>query len=1016
MAKSKKSRAPSGLSITRKGSVFTFKWKKGESYKKGQKLEYKLGIGKGAKWKKLSIGSSASSKSISISLSGYYPNKTKKLGYIKFRVRGCGAKKSWSKWNTKTYDILIPRKAGSLSFSLSDTYSNVGTFSWKVATDSSERQMFTNIEYQSQLTTSGETNGKKLSWNSKKAGWLSGTGGSEGSHSITEDTAVIATGSHIRWFRIRARGVQGNSDWVYAKHVYALSRAAKINFAKAMPNDVGGISVLVDWTAPSDSRTPIDKTTVQWTISVPKEGLTCSDDASWTDAGVSKDTGGNDRAQFSIDRLVKEDSCLFVRVNNEHDGKITYGTPHTAIIEKLKAPTFTKLDVNMETKKVTITATNNSEVPDSKLAVLFRSSDNPNASILIGVMEHGENIATFDCPYLGEEEDNSFGIYAFQGNHSEYINEEQITEFKVSVNAKSDETWKGGEIPLLAKNVKVASLKEGSVQVTWNWTGDKNEGAIISWTDHIDAWESTDEPSTYTINRLYDGKWNIHGLETGRTWYIRVRLTTGSGENITAGPWSDILSIDLSSAPAIPTLVLSDNVVTESGSVSASWIYVSSDGSRQGYGEICEVEITSSGIRYGDIIAHTNSSQTVMLSPKDIGWKEGSTHFVAARVMSLSGKVSDDWSPAVSITVAEKFTAEIIETNLKDVEVIDDIEEGIKREVLSLTDLPLTAKVKGGGEGITSILAIERASDYHMDRPDESDMDGYMGETIAAVTKDGEGDMVIDQGSLVGALDDGGSYILILTVKDSLGQSAKKSLFFEVHWQHQAFMPSGTLSMDKDRLSASIVLDASDEKEEGDVCDIYRLSADKPELIVSGGVFGEIYIDPYPAFGEWGGYRIVCRTKNGDYITKDNTPAWTDLDDELLHPKGIVIDFDDRRVILPYNVKLDNSWEKDFTRTRYLGGSITGDWNRGVMRNLTAKTDSILIEDRNVIREMRRLSIYPSLCHVRTPDGSSFAADIEVSESRERGTMAASFSLDIKKVDTEGFEGMSQLEWKELKG
>lgn len=291
-----------------------------------------------------------------------------------------------------------------------------------------------------------------------------------------------------------------------------------------------------------------------------------------------------------------------------------------------------------------------------------------------------------------------------------------------------------------------------------------------------------------------------------------------------------------------------------------------------------------------------------------------------------------------------------------------------------------------------------------------------MGETIAAVTKDGEGDMVIDQGSLVGVLDDGGSYILILTVKDSLGQSAKKSLFFEVHWQHQAFMPSGTLSMDKERLSASIVLDASDEKEEGDVCDIYRLSADKPELIVSGGFFGETYIDPYPAFGEWGGYRIVCRTKNGDYITKDNIPAWADLDNELLHPKGIVIDFDDRRVILPYNVKLDNSWEKDFTRTRYLGGSITGDWNRGVMRNLTAKTDSILIEDGDVIREMRRLSSYPGLCHVRTSDGSSFAADIEVSESRERGTMAASFSLDIKKVDTEGFEGMSQLEWKELKG
>lgn len=1016
--KTSKSKRPTGLSISRKGMVFTFKWKKGETYGDGQQLQYMIHSGKKPKWKSIAVSRSETSRAITLAASSFYPASGKKtLSSISFRVRGNAAKvkktnKGWSTWSSKSFDVKFPRKPAAPSFTLSEDYSNVGTFSWSVKISDSDAYVFSSCEYQSLLTTSGETDGSKLSWNDKQTGWKTGTGKDTGSVSITEDTSVIAVDSHTRWFRVRSRGPQGHSDWAYAKHVYSLSQAAVIHSAKAVENGVGGVNVLLSWVAPSSSRTPIDKTTVQWTISTPAENLKCPDDASWNDGNASKDAAGTDMAQFSIDSQVGKDKCLFVRVNTEHDGQLTYGTPFLAITGALSAPTLTSTELDTSTNKATVTATNNSEVLDSQLAVLFRSE---TEDLVLGVIPHGETSVTVQCPELASTEVHAFGVYAFQGSYESVTRPDGLIAYEISANAKSEEVWQGGEVPKAPENVTaVATSISGTVQVSWDWTWDQADGAVISWANHEDAWESTDEPSTYSISSLHASRWNITGLETGVTWYIRVRLTVGSGDAVTYGPWSAAVPIDLSAAPSIPTLVLSKQVITAEETVTASWVYASGDGTAQGYGELCEATIESDGIHYGEILAHTQSAQNLTISASDAGWETGTTHYLCVRVTSASGRVSDGWSPAVSITVAEPLTAALTETSLETVTVTDDADEKITREVLSLTKLPLTATLTGAGAGGTSILVIERAASYHMERPDESEFDGFAGETIAQVSISGEGTLTIDAEDLIGSLDDGASYTLIGTVKDTLGQSAEVRQEYEVHWAHQAGIPIATAVMDRSTYSATITPTAPSSYAEGDVCDIYRLSMDQPELILEGVAFEASYVDPYPAFGEGCGHRVVCRTANGDYITEDNLPAWVDLDEEdgdALYVKELVIDFDGSRVVLPYNVKLDHSWEKDFERTRYLGGHIQGDWNPGVTRDLSAGAESIRTSDTETIRLMRELAEYPGICHVRTPDGSSFAADVEVSESREYNSFAVSFSLEIKRVDAEGFDGMTLAAW-----
>ena len=129
--------------------------------------------------------------------------------------------------------------------------------------------------------------------------------------------------------------------------------------------------------------------------------------------------------------------------------------------------------------------------------------------------------------------------------------------------------------------------------------------------------------------------------------------------------------------------------------------------------------------------------------------------------------------------------------------------------------------------------------------------------------------------------------------------------------------------------------------------------------------------------------------------------------------KKTIIDFGTGRIELDRNLDVDNKWEKDFVETSYLGGSIQGDWNPAVRRSGSSSTCTITLIDEDVIKDMRRLAVFTGVCHVRTPDGSSYAADVQVSESwsHDRGFLIAEYTLDITRVDGDRYDGIRLDEW-----
>lgn len=1012
---------PTGLSINRDGTKYKLTWKRADkNYSRGQQLKHRSnytnskGEKKSTGWTSETISDTATAKSFTHAVANYYPNTTKMLTSVEFEVRGRRAlygkqildpltglyknvvvDEDWSSWATKSFAVLPPN-APTVTATLSDTYWNVTTFSWTTVYSLTDNRPFADCEYQSILVKDcTETDGSKLKWSTGNVGWKTGTTGATGSLTITEDTALISGKSYTRWIRVRSRGAAGYSTWKYGKHVYAAPYKAIIDSASA--NELSnGISAFIKWRSLSDASRPIDSSTVQYMIDTPLAGLVAPA-GSWNDVSVLKDTSGSDAVSFIINDAIGFDECLWLQVVNKHDDDATFEVPSIPNLVKygrLTEPDNVTVTTDPDTFEARITADNNSDVPDAFLAVYYQTATDPSKAFIIGVIPNGQTYCDVQCPdFTGET--IAFGVFAVQGTYTQKTRSDGVTQYVISANMTSDVVWDGGQVPVAPTSVTATATETvGTVRLTWDWTWDAADSADISWSDHADAWESTDEPSIYRIDSIHAAAWNVSNLDVGKTWFFRVRLINETADGETVGGWSDVVTCNLAEAPLTPSVELSQAIISENDDVTISWAYVSMDGTPQRSAVIEDA---------GGEIGFVETAQHLTVNAAEMNWTAGTVVNIRVKVTSASGQESD-WSDYVPVTIADPLSINVT-TDLSTETITID---GDTQTVTALTALPLNVTVTGAGAGGTTSVFIERAEAYFMDRPDETQFNGYEGEVVALVTQTGEATIEIERDILTGSLDDGAWYKLIATVEDGFGQSASEEITFIVLWNHQALLP--TADVEIDGTIAKITPIAPIGALAGDTVDIYRLSADRPELIYSGAEFGEVYVDPFPTIGYYGGYRIVFISKEGDYITATNEPAWTDYQIPFVVPYSI-FDFGGDQIRVLLNQNIGSSWDKDFTETKYLGGSVQGDWNAAVSRTGTVNTYALKLQDPLTIEKVRRLATYTGIVHVRTIDGSSYAADVQVSEDYNFDTPARSFSLKITRVDPEGFDAVTLDEW-----
>ena len=994
--------APTGLNITRSGNIFTFSWTIGDSdYSDGQEFSWALnGSWQGDYY----VSSTATSQSFAISLDSIssitFAVRGKRTTYsVKNKKKTIYYAPDWSVWSYYTYWMGLPNMP-TVSYAIDSNNANSGTFSWSVDGVSDTNNMaFLRYEWESIIVSKWNSTSPPTNWYAAERGSGAAT---SGSWYKKEDSALFNDPDYswTRWFRVRSVGSAGATNWAYASHVYALPKQAYDVKATALPRSGGaGYSIVTEWVAPESAPYPIENDVVNYAIIKPKttasvvDGVMVStldypaENPSWTTAGTINDTSYKDAFSFSISEILDDDECIFVKIDTKHDSHTTQGIPTLAAggMGHLPTPKVNAITANPSTHKIAVQATNNSSLDASFLAIYYRTEESPNNYKTIGILKKSSSQITVQAPDWGNSQ-ISIGVQA-----------------------------------LLADSPNTTTIR-----VLWDWTWSDANVAEISWSDHDDAWESTNSPQTYEVTDLFAGAWNISGLSVG-TWYVRVRLIKKDGDTELQGLYSDTRSIKLSSAPTIPSLILSNGVVSEDGEVTCYWAYSSTDGTAQMQADICEAiyDETTQKYTYGDIIGKTESAQHLMLSISDLNWHSGEMHYLCVRVISASGEQSQGWSTPVPLRIAEPLVVSLEDISLTEKQI--PIAEGVTRTDLSLTELPLTFTINSNGGSNKTTVLIERAVDFHMRRPDESAFDGYAGEIVLSKSFDSDGTYTITKNDLIGYLDDDASYALTAIGKDAYGQSATSTpIEFTVHWEHQAVIPSALCETDMDNYATIMtpLLPDGYEKREGDVCDIYRLSIDSPELIYENAEFGEKYVDPYPTLGEMGGHRFVFKTINGDYTTTDNRIAWYDTrdnEDDYLDVFSVLIDYNGEQISLPYNVQLSSRWAKDFQQTNYLGGSIQGDWNPVVNRTGSVSTIGIVANEfeddmDGTIEALRRLAIYPGICHIRTPDGSSYSANINVSEDREEKMInkIAKYSLEITAVDSQKLDGVTYELWEQM--
>ena len=942
----------SGLSINRANNVITLSWVWGPDVtpsKHQAKLEWKLKVDGAytAVTKYTAPTKGTTSYSITLDFSLYYPNTTKLLNAIWFRVHY--GEKAWADYEV----VLTPSSGYRLNVS-------GRTFSWQISNPTTGfAGIFTDVEIQS--VNDAATSADKVNWSAANVT----TGSNNDSVSYSDTT-------NRRWVRIRTRGPAGAGDWVYNSAKCAAPNTPVLSNAKYSGTTASCLLSYSNGGAYVNSE--VTSFDLQYCVTTPASGMSLPAGASFT---TGKTIPGTTSANVSMTvPAVGEDKAIWLRaVAHSLSGATATSTPILAGFGSLKAPTFLDCVWNTSTKTVTATFSNGSAVPGTKVALVF--ADN---KILAS---NGTSSLTASYSFGANVTQATFGIFTYYGDPSRPTMKSATVWQTEDVSTPKAPTISGSQTkdPEVQEPTSAsAALKNGAVELTWAWTWATATGAIISWADDPNAWMSTKQPSEFRVETKAT-KWLVNDLELGKTWYFKVRLFKAASGNDgeVLGPWSDLISLNLTSAPLAPSVALSSNVIKKGDLLTVYWAYTSTDDTLQ---KCAEVYVDSQ-----PYVFVNGAATSVNIGVK---WATGSSHSITVKVTSESGKESA-LSGAASFVVAA----------MPSITVTDSLVSG------ELTAMPLTVSVSGAGTGGQTLINVLRYGTSKVVRPDGKTEDGFDGETIFTRTFNGAvSNFNITVDRLVGRLDDGAFYVLECVVYDKFGQKATSSTIFKVAWSHQAEMPDATIEALTADKAVKITPIAPASYAAGDMAYIYRLSKDKPELIMVGE-FGETYVDPFPA--SKGGYRVVDMTSNGDYLT-DVQPAWIDK------PHGLVIDdmmidFDGgESIALPYNLTVSNSWAKDFKRTVYLNGSVQGDWNKAVTRDASLSTVTIKADDA-LIERMRELAVNPQICHVRTPDGSSYDADLQISESAEYGSQLVSFDIKAQRIDPQEFEAMTLTEW-----
>ena len=587
------------------------------------------------------------------------------------------------------------------------------------------------------------------------------------------------------------------------------------------------------------------------------------------------------------------------------------------------------------------------------------------------------------------------------------------------------------------------------VQLGWNQNGlDDSTGTELTWATEADTWRSTESPEIHEFtwsdgSYTYGGvtyhdsaKITIKDLEEGTKYYIRARRYL-EGDPTTYSTYT-VTKTQITSETPEAVVASCDRYVASDASLPVYWTFTGNalqkewqivkresftetftgDGTKKTFkvkndvvamGEVTINNVaTTAYTRVGRSITFTSApangatikitytaDTTVIASGQG---SIGSTQIGADRLAAFANAGTITFTVQVSTggsyVISEEHTVSIIDPPTLSLTVTSTLTVqplSFNATVSELSDLVVIVTSQGASGQFPLGLMRQTVGDTIYSDIVSPEWTASGNDWTASITLP-EG---LDFWNL-------GNYTLTVTAIDRTTElrSDEASASFDIAWTNTAVDPTTGVSLTPvDTVddtgnhvqAVDITLTAPTGSAASDVFDIYRVTGDGPRLIGEGFPLTATARDEYAPFGEGMTqvYRIALRTVDGDV-------SWADIE-YVASGKALRFDWAEGQLELPYNISVADKYSKDVEFRKHMNGSVDGYWNQNITRTASLNSDVIRLNNQEDIIRARSLARYTGAVFVRTPDGSAYEANVNVSDMSTEGKVTA-IAIDATEI------------------
>lgn len=584
--------------------------------------------------------------------------------------------------------------------------------------------------------------------------------------------------------------------------------------------------------------------------------------------------------------------------------------------------------------------------------------------------------------------------------------------------------WSDSTSSVPGNVVKITELKafaKDSVLVNWE-DAKKADEYEVQWTYRKGFFDSNpDEVHSQTVTAKGVSHAEVTGLETGKTWFFRVRAKNSAG----ASAWSEIASITLGEKPTAPTTWSSTTVSMVGDTVWLYWVHNSADGSKERSAHI-DWKLGENGTWHTITINKKddddtsvqkyefNTSLITSIAPEGI---------VYWRVQTLG--ISNDWGDYSAERIIEVFAPITLNFSVGDQKgnAIDEI-----------TSFPIRVSGIPAGSSVSGVT-LQTPVGYNLDiiANESYESPDYMG-NIRLVS---EGESVFSKYYDISDnldillypddvdLESGVSYTFRCVVGMDSGLTDIQQITLPVSWVDVEYLVNASINYNPETYTCMIHPFATSITDGSLVSNVklavYRRTFDGRFVKIATDIENSqnYYVtDPHPTL-DYARYRIVCVDNSTGAVSFADLPGYPihescciiqwnqqwqefsafDKDGSEDYDMEDVKPWTGSLVKLSFNIDTNENSETDVQLVNYIGHeSPTSYYGTQIGQTQSWKAD-IDCEDVDTIYALRRLASWLGDVYVRDPSGIGYWATVKVSMSNKYRQTITPVTIEITRVE-----------------